>query len=450
MPDTDSTTTLGGVTMTTASVVIGQHYMLAPDSEMSDGSEVFFRNTEPIEVEVTETYGNSDVVVLPVDYPRHPSSQIVDPRFLSPMPPGSPPVRTLDDIKVGDVYRVTAATGGHGFDVGTEVKVATGQMLTRPYELSGGQASIYGTTSDVLHEPPWITGGTAWLVIRGHGVNAEFVRAVIAEHGSVPEWPLRECSVHTSPQHRPHYHVSYGGDVFDEEANGTRLGFNYTVYEEPGAHTQQGVRWASRAWLDANPQTEAVPEPEPSQICDDPPPEEVLRFLREERPDWSNRRQRHAIRDLLRNLSEARTAVDTARHERAEWLDRLIERSREVADEQDWCGVYDAGMEELGLPTRHDREQETQEVTVTARIEFSYTFDDNDFDEWFEGRFDESISSSPNSTTFTFTREFEETVTVNSGECACDEDIDWGETLPDWVADSGCSWDIDRTECSND
>lgn len=287
-------------------------------------------------------------------------------------------IRDTNDIRVGDVYRVTDTRGGHGFPVGTEVQVAREESgdADRPYENSGDYTSVYATTSDVLDGPTWEEGVTAWVVVQSNSgyqtVNAEFIRAA----------------------------------------------------------------------------AEPEPEPTPAEL---PPPEEVLRLIREDAPDdWAA--EITTIEGLLARIVEARTAVDAARMDRAQWLDRLIDRSREVADDNDWCEVYDRAMEELGLPSRGDREPDTEEVTVTANAEVTVSFDEDHFESWFSDHFDTTDFASINShsTSFTVNLSLSTTVDVEEGECGCDHDIDWDGHLPSWVTDNSFDWDITETECSND
>lgn len=355
--------------------------------------------------------------------------------------------------------------------VGQEMMLAVGATTT------SGDGNFFGNTEPLLvtvQQPyPGIEDGDSYVL--GADNNGETISQTVAtrfltpmpepvaEDGSTPEWPVRLCEAGHRATNGVHYHVTEGSDTFQPEG---RSFHNYTVMQRTDWATEQGVRYGNAEqvaeWVAAH--------PESSQPCDtvDPdaplPPEEVLRIIRADNTllhEYTEQVQ--TIESLLAQVVVARQAVDDARHERALWLDRLITRSREVARQQDWCGVYDAGMRELGLPGRHDAhegvtvddddeddEPVTEEITVTATIEISVNFDDGDFDSWFENLHGVSISSASNSTDFTFTIDVEHSVTVPEDECGCEQDIDWENVLPSYVRDSGYGWDVDRKECTND
>lgn len=169
------------------------------------------------------------------------------------------------------------------------------------------------------------------------------------------------------------------------------------------------------------------------------------------------------VRDLQQRITQARESIDANRQERAEWTERLIERSRVVADREEWCGVYDAGMRELGLPDRHAAEPRTREVEVTvyAEIEVEVPINEDHVASILDGEGWDYRSVDGDTHYFTVnldTVSMGVTVTVERDEdgdyadepCACDEGIDWEAVLPNWVTDNGYSWSINERECSND
>lgn len=380
---------LDNVTLTAdTAIVTGGRYLLTVGADMSDGSGVFFNHTEPLLVTVpdlSDTLNEGlDINVERLDSDRaEPQTQYVALRYLLPEP-NRP--ETRDTVNLGDVYRITSTEGGHGFPVGTLVKVATAYTDGRLVDTNNGYVSAYVTTGDNLNQPPWLFGTTAFVNIRS----------------TTPSNPACVEFVEAAAQPEP------------------------------------------------EPVVEAEPEPTP----DLPPPEEVLRRLTERDnidPEVRRRRSIASITDLLQQVTEARTAVDAARHDRASWLDRLIERSREVADEQEWCEVYDRGMEELGLPSRHDREPEQEEVRVTATAEVEVSFDSDDFESWFsDGVSSEFASIDSHSTSFTVNVSLERTVMADEGSCVCGETDDDEWDMPSWVRDGGYSINIIDEECSND
>jgi hypothetical protein len=380
------------------------------------------------------------------------------------------PVTMTATPTVGQQYMLapdaTTTSGGRVYFGNTEPLLVT--MVAPAYEESGS-VSVTGIDADGAETAQWVD--SRFLT----PVTPEPEPEVIAEHGTSPEWPVYLCESGHGYGTDPHYHVIRSDrDEFTLDGGGVVM-WNGTVHHEgtgrQRSRTEQGRRYGTAAAVAAWAATHPVPplsqpcDTEPTN-SDDLPPEEIVRIIAGDpalREQYAT--QVNEIESLLVQLTEARTAVADARHERALWLDRLIVRSREVAREQEWCGVYDAGMRELGLPDRHtdwngvtpgddddeeDDEPETETITVTATIEVSVNFDDNDFDAWFEDRHGESISSSNNSTDFTFTTEVEHEVEVTEGECGCDEDIDWENVLPSYIRDHGYSWDIERRSCSND
>lgn len=347
------------------------------------------------------------------------------------------PVSQVRDIRVGDTYRIISAEGGHGFAIDTLVKVAN-----QPDGQDPNPHSFFVTTQ----EPPtqanltWRGGVSAYVRADGVNPSAAFVSEVEptpeperAAHYDTPEWPVLEC---TERDHMAaaHYHVDMPGTSV--------VGFSRYVHERDGFTTRQGARFSTNRddWV--------RPEPEiPAEEI--PPPEEVLALLLADTDQFPHQRLR--IEALMGEVAQARARVDDARQERAQWLDRLIDRAHEVASDEDWCSVFDDGMEELGLPRRGEPERET--VTVTASVEVSVDFDEDQFVEWFN----ENVSSDhdgADSQTETFTinlsltRDFFD---VDEGDCPCDDDVDlWRDYLPQWVRDNEYSWTIIETECCND
>jgi hypothetical protein len=496
--------------------------------------------------------------------------------------------RTRGTVQVGDWFRVTGTTSGHGFVVGTEAQVAT--CTTNGGVTSGD--SLYLTTTGNLSIPPWCSGESAFVAAFDSSPECVFLRPATgaapepeperAVTGSTPEWPIVECD-HRGHTNRPHYHAQYRGDSdfyeylavqedtvwhtvqdqrfakgfylpgspeaawYEEHRHlfadpsiagttpdwpirecefpdhGDAVHFHLVrhgetdvntegrhVYEDGSWHTLANFRWAKGAAL---PHADHGSTPEwDVESCDDadhpvtphyhvrdaatglllfdhscvevgsmstvqnrrftgsapssgqdvPPPEEVLRLL-DETPSLHEEFEveREQIRDLLAEVNAARAAVDAARQERAQWVARLIERSRVVARQQDWCGVYDRGMRDLGLPDRHgwtpppesEPEPSTETVTETALIEVSVPFDEDQFESWLRREVDSEEWSSIDSNTTYFTvnlRPSQDRI-VESESCACDEDEDhWRHLIPSWVSDNGFDWSVAEVECSND
>lgn len=433
--------------LTEDDLVSGAQYLLDPAAKCGndDEGDVYFNHTEPLLVRYDGTRGPFGVEVERLDG-GYPLRQLVNAHWLTPAPVIEV---TSETVQIGDRFRITRTSGGHGFAVGTIVEAAT--------ETRGGQVSrtnsLYVTTSDNLDGPTWQGGVSAWVspwpsrTGSDTTPNAEFVdrptqsepepaTEPVAVHGSRPQWPIEPCVGQAHSVDEPHYHTIRGG---------VRDGWNMTVYESDYIHTVQGRRFGLVPSL-GTPATA-------TETANTPPPEEVLRLLEADPEQFEVEREQ--IRDLLTEVEQARAAVDAARRERAELLERIVERSRIVAHANEWCSVYDQGMRELGLPDRTDweppeTEPERESIEVTATVEVSVPFDEDQFENWFRDEVSTDYGSIDSNTAyFTVNIDVSSEVTVDEGDCGCDE---WDPTdhLPSWVDDNGFDTNIIETGCGNE
>jgi hypothetical protein len=81
------------------------------------------------------------------------------------------------------------------------------------------------------------------------------------------------------------------------------------------------------------------------------------------------------IETLAAQVTRIEGEIKTARDEWTDWIRDAVETSQEVADEQDWCGVYDAAMERLGLPPRPPKEED---IEWHCDVDMSLTVDDDE------------------------------------------------------------------------
>lgn len=92
------------------------------------------------------------------------------------------------------------------------------------------------------------------------------------------------------------------------------------------------------------------PEPEPTMAYGD-----ALTALRAMAEEGLDEPEATVVRDLLAMDAQITDLVTSTEAERSEWearMERLQERAREVADEEQWCGVFDRAMDTLGLQRR--------------------------------------------------------------------------------------------------
>jgi len=81
------------------------------------------------------------------------------------------------------------------------------------------------------------------------------------------------------------------------------------------------------------------------------------------------------IETLAAQVTRTEAEVKASRDQWTDWVRDAVERSQEVADEEDWCGVYDAAMERLGLPPRPPKEVD---IDWHCEVTMSITVDDDD------------------------------------------------------------------------
>lgn len=81
------------------------------------------------------------------------------------------------------------------------------------------------------------------------------------------------------------------------------------------------------------------------------------------------------IETLAQQVQQAEQALRAERQQWADWVEFAVERSTEVADEQDWCEVFDNAMESLGLPPRH---KPTEDVSWWCTVTMHHEVDDDD------------------------------------------------------------------------
>lgn len=146
------------------------------------------------------------------------------------------------------------------------------------------------------------------------------------------------------------------------------------------------------------------------------------------------------IETLAQQVSAHEAAIRTARDEWTDWVRYAVEHSQEVATEEDWCGVFDAAMERLGLPRRQPPDRDIEwHTTVTLSGEV----DDDDVERMVRN----NIGGYGATVTLTQSAYVEVEVRVEGtregpdGSCICDQ-IDTEDitaNLPDWASD----WDIE-------
>lgn len=159
------------------------------------------------------------------------------------------------------------------------------------------------------------------------------------------------------------------------------------------------------------------------------------------------------VETLAQQVQQAEEALRRERDEWTDWVRHAVERSQEVANDNDWCGVYDATMERLGLPPRTPPEPEEEEVGWRATVTLRRTVDDDDVihavtTEDMRRRYDIEVDEAAVlSVQITVSGE----ITVEEGSCVCDtvDSDDIVNNLPDDFSD----WEYENRRdlrCDND
>jgi hypothetical protein len=155
------------------------------------------------------------------------------------------------------------------------------------------------------------------------------------------------------------------------------------------------------------------------------------------------------IETLTQQVTAVEAQVRAARDEWTDWVREAVDRSQEVATDEDWCGVYDAAMERLGLPRRTPPEVD---IGWHCHVTLSGEVDDDDVRRLVRNEvgYCESIEVS-SSAVVTVEVRVEGERTGEAGSCICGsvdtEDIT--ANLPSWASD----WDIEdegTVYCDND
>lgn len=96
------------------------------------------------------------------------------------------------------------------------------------------------------------------------------------------------------------------------------------------------------------------------------------------------------VADLREQISveKAQMATEALQHE--QWRNEFIEDAHRTADNQDWCGVFDEGMEEAGLPTR---ENTLHSVSWAVEYRLTRTITLDDLVDEIEGAVGEGVPS---------------------------------------------------------
>lgn len=330
-----------------------------------------------------------------------------------------------------------------------------------PFEFTRG--TYLEVASDRAHATPFMEGR---LVIVERVVGPDEVAVRGADGADSGGWRLQRQ--HVRPYVRPAVGETWvvtsnrpAGAMLDEGDEVT-ITVVHEGYVRCIRTTRENGTWSVPfAHLRRVEQPEAEEaEAEPSQVVnvEDPrTPEEIRTALGaqeltvDEHGDSSRLLTR--LIDALRARDEAVAVRDTARAERSSWRERLIERSHEVAEDNEWCEVFDAGMERLGLPPRHpDPEQETITVRATAVIRLNP--DDDDIRAAIEsagGSTDGITHIYDDETVIKFDIPIETEVTVDEDECGCDAVDDWEDFVPEWAKTGQFEYtDYEEVTCPND
>lgn len=144
------------------------------------------------------------------------------------------------------------------------------------------------------------------------------------------------------------------------------------------------------------------------------------------------------VETLAQQIERVEAEILAERNEWSQWVQTAIDRSREVANDADWCGVYDATMERLGFPGRREEVEVGWYTTVTM----SRTIEDDDI-----VRIVRNEVGTGNDIEVTqracvqVALRVSGSRTARDGECVCDEiDSDViDDYLPDWTSE----WSVD-------
>lgn len=461
---------LDDVTLTAIEGVpeVGTRCLLVPGATTDSGGGVFFQwpdDGSPIEVTVREARAGMDNYRVRGPGRHGESTQWVAPRFLRQMrePEWAP----------GMKFRVTSTAGSHGFPIGT---IVTALREPSHSEARNRADYFHATTLDLpTYEEGSLQriGTTAWVHATPDSQGFVNVERYVPEPEPEPEptldlqggpIPVGTRFRITGPGDGHGFEVDTivqaavrrtpGQEAYTQTTDQYRQVFCTTLDLDPTVPRNWQVGqsayvtiWSTRAGYMAV-CGELVDVPAPSSGQEEIEPIDIEAYLSTltEGTDEYDR-----VKAAAERLTEAKAAVVSEQQERAQWLERLIERSRVVADEQEWCGVYDEGMRALGLPDRSSWNGHNETVTVSTNIEVEVSFDSDDFEDWFRSKYDgvDFRSVDSDSMTFTVNVDAETEVEVSHGDCGCGE-VDWSDHIPNWIRDHGFDWSTNETECSND
>lgn len=450
-------------------IAVGDHVLVAPNATTRGGGGVYFRwdGDAPIPGTV-ESISDTTVQVRAQGQRGGQTAQYVARRFVTR--------DRRQSIRLGDLFVVTSRDGGHGIPIGTVVKVA--RQSGREDYLTDRTIFVTRHLDGPVEDVPHSIGESAWGFRPTSGtpsfqpisqvdtVTASRVRDITRDSVQIGDL-LRITSTHDGhgfpigtlvrvcerDGRRGFMSRDYGDDRYVRVFVTSSIDETPEQLAEPHQWSYGRGAWVvlrddNRSHCDVNAEYAEPPEPEPEAVSY----EAALAAAEAALADVEDEAEKQRLTTLLDDLRGAHAARMEAQQERASWLERLIERSREVAEEQDWCGVYDSGMRELGLPDRSSMPERQREVTAYADIEVEVGFDEDHFEEWFRARYDafdfDSIDS--NSVTFTVNLSVSTEVTVSADDCGCEAEVDWEDHLPSWVRDNGFSWDVTNRSCEDD
>jgi hypothetical protein len=144
------------------------------------------------------------------------------------------------------------------------------------------------------------------------------------------------------------------------------------------------------------------------------------------------------VETLAQQVAQVEAEIQRERNEWSQWVQKAIDRSREVANDADWCGVYDATMERLGFPGRAEEVEVGWYTTVTM----SRNVDEDDIKRIVRnevGTGNDIEVTQPACVQVSL--RVSGSRTAREGECICDEiDSDViDDYLPSWTGE----WSID-------
>ena len=159
---------------------------------------------------------------------------------------------------------------------------------------------------------------------------------------------------------------------------------------------------------------------------------------------------------LATAIADTQARIDAAAVERRRFLDRVQEVASRTANDEDWCGVADAGLAKLGL-TRLHALPDTEDVgwSVDVTLDVDRELDTDEAAEMLADHFEIDTDEVDVSRGVTISGTV--TVTVNGvldempeGECICGHigRNQIREALPDWAR--GLSFDHYEVTCDND